>query len=177
MTHHPGGGPRRGERTSDPAELWPASSWNLKACGFGSPESPRASAGTAPPPRRRGRPRPPRCPRRLPEPSRSRRGESQTSRGGRGRTAAATSPPDSMARIDAGLWPRRPAPPPCCLPADRRCLGYPAWALCWPPIPGGARDVRRFRSEAAFAAVTGTAPIPAASGQSQRHRLNRGGNR
>jgi len=42
---------------------------------------------------------------------------------------------------------------------------------------GEAGDVRRFRSEAAFAAVTGTAPIPASSGQTQRHRLNRGGNR
>jgi transposase len=42
---------------------------------------------------------------------------------------------------------------------------------------GETGDVRRFRSEAAFAAVTGTAPIPASSGQTQRHRLNRGGNR
>lgn len=38
-------------------------------------------------------------------------------------------------------------------------------------------DVRRFRSAAAFAAASGTAPIPASSGQHQRHRLNRGGNR
>lgn len=38
-------------------------------------------------------------------------------------------------------------------------------------------DVRRFRSGAAFAAASGTAPIPASSGQHQRHRLNRGGNR
>ncbi len=42
---------------------------------------------------------------------------------------------------------------------------------------GETGDVRRFRSGAAFAAVTGTAPIPASSGQTQRHRLNRGGNR
>ena len=34
-----------------------------------------------------------------------------------------------------------------------------------------------FRSEAGFAATTGTPPIPASSGQTQRHRLNRGGNR
>ena len=33
---------------------------------------------------------------------------------------------------------------------------------------GEAGDVRRFHSEAAFAAVTGTAPIPASSGQTQR---------
>lgn len=39
------------------------------------------------------------------------------------------------------------------------------------------RGVRRFRSAAAFAAHSGTAPIPASSGRVQRHRLNRGGNR
>jgi transposase len=38
-------------------------------------------------------------------------------------------------------------------------------------------DVRRFRSSAAFAMHNGTAPIPVWSGNSQRHRLNRGGNR
>ena len=35
----------------------------------------------------------------------------------------------------------------------------------------------RFRSEAAFAALAGTSPIPACSGQVVRHRLNRGGDR
>jgi transposase len=35
----------------------------------------------------------------------------------------------------------------------------------------------RFRSEAAFALKTGTAPIPCASGQRSQHRLNRGGDR
>jgi transposase len=38
-------------------------------------------------------------------------------------------------------------------------------------------DVRRFRSSAAFAMYNGTAPIPVSSGNQQRHRLNRGGNR
>ncbi len=38
-------------------------------------------------------------------------------------------------------------------------------------------DVRRFRSAAHFAAANGTAPVPASSGQVERHRLNRGGNR
>ena len=38
-------------------------------------------------------------------------------------------------------------------------------------------DVRRFRSADAFAMLTGTAPIPASSGQTVRVRLNRGGNR
>jgi transposase len=41
-----------------------------------------------------------------------------------------------------------------------------------------AGDVRRFRSPAAFARYSGTAPIPCGSGQSAgRHRLHRGGNR
>jgi transposase len=35
----------------------------------------------------------------------------------------------------------------------------------------------RLRSEAAFAAVTGTSPVPASSGKTRRHRLNRGGDR
>jgi transposase len=42
---------------------------------------------------------------------------------------------------------------------------------------GETADVTRFRSRAAFAMHNGTAPIPASSGQQQRHRLNRGGNR
>jgi len=37
--------------------------------------------------------------------------------------------------------------------------------------------ISRFRSKAAFAAHTGTAPIPVWSGNLVRHRLNRGGNR
>jgi transposase len=41
-----------------------------------------------------------------------------------------------------------------------------------------AGDVRRFKSQAAFARYCGTAPIPCGSGQtSGRHRLHRGGNR
>jgi transposase len=35
----------------------------------------------------------------------------------------------------------------------------------------------RFRSEAAFAALAGTNPIPASSGQVTRYRLNHGGDR
>ena len=35
----------------------------------------------------------------------------------------------------------------------------------------------RFRSDAAFALQTGTAPIPCSSGKRTQHRLNRGGNR
>ena len=35
----------------------------------------------------------------------------------------------------------------------------------------------RFRSQAAFAALAGTSPIPARSGQVVRHRLNRRGDR
>ena len=35
----------------------------------------------------------------------------------------------------------------------------------------------RIRSEAAFAKLCGACPIPASSGKTSRHRLNRGGNR
>jgi len=35
----------------------------------------------------------------------------------------------------------------------------------------------RVRSEAAFASLAGTCPIPASSGNTERHRLNRGGDR
>ena len=42
---------------------------------------------------------------------------------------------------------------------------------------GESGDLGQLRSSAAFAALSGTAPIPASSGQTQRHRLNRGGNR
>ena len=38
-------------------------------------------------------------------------------------------------------------------------------------------DVRRFHSSAAYAMHNGTAPIPVWSGNRERHRLNRGGNR
>jgi len=38
-------------------------------------------------------------------------------------------------------------------------------------------DIRRFHSADAFAMAAGVAPIPASSGKTQRHRLNRGGNR
>jgi len=55
-------------------------------------------------------------------------------------------------------------------------------------LPGGAAlsaaklvaesaDVSRFRSSAAFAMHNGTAPIPVWSGNQERHRINRGGNR
>lgn len=46
-----------------------------------------------------------------------------------------------------------------------------AQVLCAWSHPG------RLRSEAAFARLSGTAPIPASSGQRQRHRLNRSGDR
>ncbi|GAA2913031.1 hypothetical protein GCM10010517_79580 [Streptosporangium fragile] len=41
---------------------------------------------------------------------------------------------------------------------------------------GEAGDITRFRSSAAFARRNGTAPIPAWSGNDDRHRLDRGGN-
>ncbi len=42
---------------------------------------------------------------------------------------------------------------------------------------GEIGDIGNIRSKAGFARLTGTAPIPASSGTTVRHRLNRGGNR
>jgi transposase len=44
-------------------------------------------------------------------------------------------------------------------------------------ILGEVGDVSRLRSASAFARLAGTAPLPASSGSTSRHRLNRGGNR
>jgi len=50
-------------------------------------------------------------------------------------------------------------------------------ALTAAKIVGEVAGVGRFRSKAAFATWNGTAPIPVWSGNTARHRLNRGGNR
>jgi transposase len=50
-------------------------------------------------------------------------------------------------------------------------------ALTAAKILGESAGISRFRSKAAFARHNGTAPIPVWSGNSDRHRLNRGGNR
>jgi transposase len=42
---------------------------------------------------------------------------------------------------------------------------------------GQTADAERFTTDAKFARQAGTAPIPASSGKTQRHRLHRGGNR
>jgi transposase len=52
-----------------------------------------------------------------------------------------------------------------------------AGVLVTAKLIGEAGDMRRFRSADAFAMLAGVAPIPASSGQTQRLRLNRGGNR
>jgi len=56
--------------------------------------------------------------------------------------------------------------------------------LCWvgPEIAGAllvaaGDNPQRLRSEAAFSMLCGASPIPASSGKTVRHRLNRGGNR
>lgn len=41
----------------------------------------------------------------------------------------------------------------------------------------GGENIDRMRSEAAFAKLVGVAPLPASSGKTTRHRLNRGGDR
>ena len=50
-------------------------------------------------------------------------------------------------------------------------------ALCAAKLVGETAGASRFRSRAAFAMNNGTAPVPVSSGNQQRHRLNRGGNR
>jgi len=54
---------------------------------------------------------------------------------------------------------------------------YGAGPIVAATILGEVLDVRRYRSKHAFAAANGTAPIPASSGRTSRHRLNRAGNR
>ncbi len=44
-------------------------------------------------------------------------------------------------------------------------------------ILGEVGEVSRIRSKAAFAVMSGTAPLVASSGPTNRHRLSRGGNR
>jgi transposase len=45
------------------------------------------------------------------------------------------------------------------------------------PQPSCSPHPGRIRSEAAFAALAGTSPLPASSGNTPRYRLNRGGDR
>jgi transposase len=44
-------------------------------------------------------------------------------------------------------------------------------------LVGETAGIDRFRSEACFARAAGTAPVPVSSGRTDRHRLDRGGNR
>jgi transposase len=54
---------------------------------------------------------------------------------------------------------------------------YGAGPVVAATLLGEVADIRRYRSRHAFAAANGTAPIPASSGRTSRHRLNRSGNR
>ncbi len=57
-------------------------------------------------------------------------------------------------------------------------LAYPGCgAVIAARLVGETAGASRFKGEAAFAMHTGTAPLPASSGQTIRHRLNRSGNR
>jgi transposase len=49
--------------------------------------------------------------------------------------------------------------------------------VCAAQLVVSAGDPTRMRTEASFAALAGTSPVEASSGQHQRHRLNRGGDR
>lgn len=62
--------------------------------------------------------------------------------------------------------------------AGHRLLALPGIGpLTAAKLVGEVGDVRRLRDDNAFAALAGVAPIPASSGEVQRMRLNRGGNR
>jgi len=50
-------------------------------------------------------------------------------------------------------------------------------ALCAAHLVGQTAGASRFSGEAAYAMHVGTAPLPVSSGKSERHRLNRTGNR
>ena len=79
------------------------------------------------------------------------------------------------------------------LTRERRCIRRPGRPRTRPADPSGSPgslliptlapilavtgNPARFRSVAAFASFAGTAPIAASSGDTIRHRLNRGGNR
>lgn len=49
--------------------------------------------------------------------------------------------------------------------------------ICAAQLLVSSADRRRMRSEASFAALAGTSPVEASSGERTRHRLNRGGDR
>ena len=61
-------------------------------------------------------------------------------------------------------------------PGDGRCARHQGrhGRRDAPPV---GDDPERVRSEAAFAKLCGACPIPASSGKTSRHRLNRGGHR
>ena len=85
------------------------------------------------------------------------RGPFARARRRRAPATSASSPSSSLARPDAA--------------GGGRASGRSRPPSCWSATP------RRFKSEAAFARCNGTAPIPASSGKTVRHRLNRGGDR
>jgi transposase len=61
---------------------------------------------------------------------------------------------------------------------DTRLVGIPGvGSLTAAKLIAEVGDISRFATKSAFAMACGTAPIPACSGNTVRHRLNRGGNR
>ena len=107
--------------------------------------------------------------------------------------ASRTSTDHSRVREDGSTLPRPPIPSP--RHRNRRTQGIEIRRLCAEanPAPLAAKGVGpdtaatllvaagdnpgRMKSERSFAALCGASPVPASSGQTIRHRLNRGGNR
>lgn len=54
----------------------------------------------------------------------------------------------------------------------RRSVGYESASQL---LITAEENTERLHSEASFAALCGVSPVPASSGRTQRHRLNRGG--
>ena len=79
---------------------------------------------------------------------------------------------DEIAELDRFIVPWSRSSPPVCLSSEG--VGTENAGAVMVAV-GDNPD--RLRSEASFAMMCGVCPIPASSGKTQRHRLNRGGNR
>jgi len=96
------------------------------------------------------------------------------------RPTADPADPEQASRPRCAGWPdvtssspRRSATPT----ATSRRWSTPPARGCSPCSASGSTSPDRLHSEAAFAHLCGVAPIPASSGRTHRHRLNRGGDR
>ena len=136
--------------------------------GTGSYGAGLARAGRARARRRRGEPpQPPAAPPAGQERP-ARRGERRPCRAGR----PGHGPPEERHEHGRAV----DALTDACAPGLKRAHGIATGTAAEMLILVGDNS-ERIRSEAAFAKLCGTCPVPASSGKTTRHRLNRGGNR